>query len=1001
MKDEHHKHLEQLVEERTAKMKAINIELKREISERKAAEEALRESEEKFRRMSASALDAIIMVDNDGNISYWNDAAEKIFGYKKEEAIGKSIKLILPEKYYKAYNKGFSRFRKTGKGPKIEKTLELTGRTKDRTEFPIELSLASFKIKDKWNAIGIIRDITERKKTEEALRASEARFKELWNNAPVAYHTLNTEGIITSVNQTEARMLGYAPEEMVGESIFSFILAEQREAAKTRFKHKISGKQVPRAEDRIYVKKDGSKVYVIIDDVLERANNGKLIGIRSTMVDITEVKRAENLLRQSEEKYRLLAENAMDGIYIISTAGFEYVNPAFEKIFGYKEKEVCNRKFNFFDLIHPEDRELVARREESRMKGEALSPQYSFRIVTKDKKIKYVEVNTVPLYGEKLRVLGILRDITKRKINEEALQESEEKYRSVVEQTRYGIAIIQDGVFKYVNQRLAEMGGFSVKELTGSPSKKFISAENLTKAHDYHMRRMAGEAVEPVYELEMRNKGGEKIYIEFNTGAITYHGRPADLIVVQDISDRKKAEEDVRESKERYKDLVEKAGVAILVDDREGNLRYCNTNYAELFGYSMEEMKKQTLWTLAHPSEVDRITQYHKARVEGKDAPSRYEFRGVKKDGSIIHVEVNAMALKEDGNIVGTRCYMWDVTERKEAEDAILASEEKFKTLFNSASDAIFIHDLEGCFLEVNKVASERLGYSREELLKMTLMNIGLPPYALQMPERIQELRRIGHISFETALVGRDSTILPIELSSRIIEYEGRTAALSIARDITERKRAEEERKASFERLRRALEETVNALSSAVEMRDPYTAGHQHRVTNLACAIAKEMGLSKEQIEGIRMAGIIHDVGKIRVPAEILSWPGRLNDIDFNVIKTHPQVGYDIIKKIELPYSVAKIMLQHHERCNGSGYPGALKGDEILLEARILAVADVVEAMASHRPYRPALGIDKALEEISKNKGTLYDPLVVAACCKILSKKRKPRFNMSKRVNAS
>jgi PAS domain S-box-containing protein/putative nucleotidyltransferase with HDIG domain len=996
----HQERLEELVEERAAKLKTVNVELEREVGERKRAEEELRESEEKFRTISASALDAIIMVDSQGEVSYWNDAAEKIFGYTKEEALGKPVKIILPERFFKAFNKGFRRFRKTGKGPKVERTLEWTARRKDGSEFPVELSLASVNIKGKWNAIGIIRDITRRKKTEEALRASEARFKELWNNAPAAYHTLNPEGIITSVNQTEAKLLGYSPQEMVGESIFEFILPEQRNEARTRFKQKISGKHVPRAEGRIYVKKDGSKVYVVIDDVLEQDSNGRLIGVRTTMVDITEVKQAEKLLRQSEEKYRLLAENAMDGIYIISPAGFEYVNPAFEKIFRYKEKEVCNRKFNFFDLIHPDDRALVARREASRQKGETLSPQYSFRILTKDKKIKYVEVNTVPLYGEKLRVLGILRDITRRKIDEEALRESEEKYRSLVEQSRYGIAIIQDGIFKYVNRRLAEIGGFSVKELIGFPSKKFISAANHSKANNYHRRRIAGEDVRPVYELEVRKKDGEKIYIEFNARTITYNGRPADLVVVQDISDRKKAEEDVRESKERYKDLVEKAGVAILVDDKEGKVRYCNKNYADLFGYSIEEMKKQMISTLVHADEVERVTQYHRGRIEGKDIPSRYECRAVRKDRSIIHIEINAAALRENGNIIGTRCYIWDVTERKKAEEAILASEEKFRTLFNSASDAIFIHDLRGRFLEVNKVACERLGYSREGLLKMTLMDIDLPEYAVQMPQRIRELRRKGHIFFETALVGRDNTILPIELNSRIIDYEGKTAALSIARDITERKRAEEERKNSFERLRRALEETVNALSSAVEMRDPYTAGHQRRVTNLACTIAREMGLPNEQIEGIRMAGIIHDVGKIRVPAEILSWPGRLNEIDFNLIKTHPQVGYDIIKKIELPHSVAQIMLQHHERLDGSGYPAGLKANEILLEAKILAVADVVEAMASHRPYRAALGIDKALEEISKNKGILYDPDVVEACCRTLSKK-KFRRNISKRTASS
>jgi HD-GYP domain-containing protein (c-di-GMP phosphodiesterase class II) len=171
-------------------------------------------------------------------------------------------------------------------------------------------------------------------------------------------------------------------------------------------------------------------------------------------------------------------------------------------------------------------------------------------------------------------------------------------------------------------------------------------------------------------------------------------------------------------------------------------------------------------------------------------------------------------------------------------------------------------------------------------------------------------------------------------------------------------------------------------------MRDPYTAGHQRRVTILACAIAEEMGLTDEQFDGLRMAGLIHDLGKINVPAEILSKPGHINDIEFSIIRYHPQICHDILKSIELPWPVAKIVLHHHERLDGSGYPQGLKDDEIILEAKILAVADVVEAMASHRPYRPALGIELALEEIKKNRGTLYDPIAVDACIKLFTKKK-------------
>jgi putative two-component system response regulator len=191
----------------------------------------------------------------------------------------------------------------------------------------------------------------------------------------------------------------------------------------------------------------------------------------------------------------------------------------------------------------------------------------------------------------------------------------------------------------------------------------------------------------------------------------------------------------------------------------------------------------------------------------------------------------------------------------------------------------------------------------------------------------------------------------------------------------------------TLEKLRKAMEGTIQVISSTVEMRDPYTAGHQRRVAALVAAIAAEMGLPEDRIDGLRMAGLIHDLGKIAVPAEILSKPGRITEAEFNMIKCHPQAGYDILKDIEFPWPIAEIVYQHHERMDGSGYPRGLSGEEILMESRILCVADVVEAMASHRPYRQALGIDKALEEISSNRGILYDADVVDTCLKVFAEK--------------
>ncbi len=1109
-----HKRKEPLTGE-LRELKERTSALKKPGDGRNLPERLSKESGELFRQVVEHSHHGILIIDDAFKIIYANEELCHMSGYSLDRIIGKDFRKFLGNESAQLLA---DRYLRRQRGEDVPSRYESTIVTRSGKKRRVRISSSVFgDSSGKKKTVAQIMDISESTRAEEALRESEKRFKELWDNAPVAYHTVNTKGTITSVNRTEAKMLGYSPKEMMGKSIFDFILPEQRQEARERFKLKLAGRHLPRAENRMYVKKDGSRLHVIIDDMLEYDSNGKVTGIRTTMVDttdrmkveealeeikerykslfdrslycvylhdfegrfldankaalkllgytkkqisnlsfvslldqpqlprafklldeirmtghqkepslfklktkngdcvwaeteatviyregkpyaiqgiardITESIEGEAKLRESQERYRTLAENAMDGIYIISPEGFEYVNQAFEKIFSYKSKEVCNKNFNFLELVHPDDRNLVLKRENGRKKGEKLPSEYSFRIMTKDGKTKYVEVNTVPLPGEKVRVLGILRDITRRKLMELALQESEAKYRTLVQTSPDAVTATDlKGNIIYASPQTLKLHGFkSQKELIGKSSFTLIAAEDHAKAMKNLKKTLREGAIRDV-EYTLLRRDGTRFVGELNCALVKDAEETPRMFIAttRDITESKKAEEKIRETKARYQDLVEKAGVAILIDDRNAKIQYCNKKYAEMFGYTMEEMKKQTIHSIVHPDDVERVMGYHKGRIQGKNVPSRYECRGIRKDGSVIFIEIHAIALRKEGKISGTRSYIWDITERKKAESALQISEEKFRTLFNSAGDAIFIHDLNGRILEANQVACERLGYAREKLLRMNLADIDHPKSRAAVPKRIDELEYRGHIFFETAHCNKNGTVMPIELSSRIIEYQGRPAALSIARDITERKLAEEERKHSFERVRKALEETVNALASAVEMRDPYTAGHQHRVTTLACAIAGEMGLSEEQINAIRLAGIVHDVGKIRVPAEILSWPGRLTEIDFNMIKTHPQVGYDILKRIEFPYSVGKIMLQHHERMDGSGYPSGLKGNEILLEARILAVADVVEAMASHRPYRAALGIETALEEISKNKKTLYDPDVVDVCMKLFNEKK-------------
>jgi PAS domain S-box-containing protein/putative nucleotidyltransferase with HDIG domain len=284
-----------------------------------------------------------------------------------------------------------------------------------------------------------------------------------------------------------------------------------------------------------------------------------------------------------------------------------------------------------------------------------------------------------------------------------------------------------------------------------------------------------------------------------------------------------------------------------------------------------------------------------------------------------------------------------------------------------------------------NQSMARILGYDSPEDLTSSVTDITHQLY-VNPEERAKLLQMIEQQGFarnrEVQFYRKDGRIIWVSRTmhavrnekSQIMYYEG------IIEDITERKE-------SVARLRNALGGTVRAIASIVETRDPYTAGHQRNVANLARAIAGEMGLSKDQIEGIRVAGIIHDIGKISVPAELLSKSRKLTNIELNIIKAHAQSGYDILNDIEFPWPIARMVIEHHERMDGSGYPQKLRGEEILLEARILGVADVVDAIASHRPYRPTLGINFALEEISKNRGVLYDANVVDACLKLFQTK--------------
>lgn len=322
---------------------------------------------------------------------------------------------------------------------------------------------------------------------------------------------------------------------------------------------------------------------------------------------------------------------------------------------------------------------------------------------------------------------------------------------------------------------------------------------------------------------------------------------------------------------------------------------------------------------------------------------------------------------------------------RHEMEDRLKESELRFFTILNSIGDAVFVMDTADQITYVNPNAERITELTIDRLLGKRFNEVMNIRYN-GLTENPDVFNDEIHYNYFISQSGKK---VPIDFSvSPISDINGaRSGSVIILRDDTERVNSEMKLKESFVQIKKAVGGIIQAMAQTLETRDPYTAGHQRRVANIAKTIAEEMQLPEKHVEGIFMAGIIHDLGKICIPTEILSKPGRLSPIEFDLIRTHPQIGYDILKTIEFPWPLAEMVLQHHEWCNGSGYPRGLTSKDILIGSRIICVADVVEAMASDRPYRPALGIDDALEEISSKKGKLFDKDVVEICIKIFREK--------------
>jgi PAS domain S-box-containing protein len=691
--------------------------------------------------------------------------------------------------------------------------------------------------------------------------------------------------------------------------------------------------------------------------------------------DITDRKQAEESLRESEERMRAIFESVQDFIFVKDeNRRYLSINNFFQRRFdvdpsvflGYTDAEIpiFENKDMTESIIQDTDG-LV-------LQGEAVHYELTHRVCGTFISFDIMKTPIRDAQGHITGICGLSRDITKHERAEEALKQSEERYRTILEEIEDGYQEVDlSGNFTFFNESFCKIFGYSKNELLGSNFRRYAADEE-TADRVYRAYNQMYKTGNPLkrFEWDIINKDGTRRSIEFFASLLRdgEGHRRGFRGIVRDVTDRKFVEE-------QYRTMANSSQTGVYIV-QDGRLCFVNPHIPNYSGYPEEELIGEQVLHFVHPDDRKMVREMARKMLAG-ELTAPYEYRIVDKNNQVrwLMETVTPISYKGRSAVLGNTM---DTTERKWAE-------ERYRSIFENAQEGIFQTTHEGRYLTANQALAAMLGYDSPEDLITTVINIPKQLY-LNPEDRKVLLKMIeeqGPVrGFETQFYRKNGSMIWVSVNQQAVRdagghllyYEGFNEDITI-------------KKEGIERIKKALGATVQAMAVTVETRDPYTAGHQRRVADLSRSIATEMNLPADQIDGIRMAAIIHDLGKISVPAEILSKPTRLTALEFSLIKTHSQSGYDILKDIDFPWPIARMVLEHHERMDGSGYPQGLIAEEALLESQILAVADVVESMASHRPYRPALGIDAAVKEIENNRGTLYDNAVADACLRLFREK--------------
>jgi PAS domain S-box-containing protein len=742
----------------------------------------------------------------------------------------------------------------------------------------------------------------------------------------------------------------------------------------------------------------GAVDYVLKDNLTRLAP-----AVRRT-VDGAELRRAHLRAAESARLALFAVDHASLAITTAAQDGtVVYVNDHACRAFAAEREEIVGKKMWELDEGMPE--------EAWRFQWErtAAAGAIEFRVDRKqpDGSRLVLDVTANYLEGADL-VISYGRDITERVAAEELAQVSEARYQRIVEIAKEGIWAC-DSEFRttFVNAQMAAMLGYEPEEMIGRRDVEFVHPDEAELLEREAAARRSGSPGK--YECRFVAKDGATVWV--HTSSVSDMGPDGEYqgsyALCEDVTERRRAEDALQAERTNLAAIFEASPVAMLVCDQDANVVRVNRATLRLAAGDAEALIDHRPDSSVQCGDVLGCVNHVQAEGGCGTSPDcplcplrnavqaslggRVSLRGVElaldvvrdRQPAVLWLRIGVEPMVMNGAPHVTVA-VDDITDRRRAERALAESEERFRSLAERVPGFVSIKDSEHRYVYLNSLLGARVGGGEDVWLGRRPEEVWEPDEAIvsntsaaralagEKVDEVVELRRGGEIRHFHALH------FPILLDDE------RPLVGGLMIDVSEQVEAEEEVRRQAAQLRRTVEGAVLAMSQVVEMRDPYTAGHERRVAELATVIGREMGMDGAELDGLRLGALIHDIGKIAVPAEILAKPGRLSPVEFNLIKQHSQSGYDILSVIDFGRPVAEMVLQHHERLDGSGYPRGLGAGDVLPETLILAVADVVEAMSSHRPYRAALGRDAALAEIRDGAGTRYDAGVAAACERVI-----------------